>query len=99
MDAISKCIFDLVAFDVQYPQALNIVHPRTVRWDMVMGYIKEALRLQRATTLPFVSFQQWVELLESKSIAQKHDDLRRIVSRVQLVIYHARYGKLLIVPC
>lgn len=100
MDAVSKCIFDLVAFDGQYPRALNIVHPRTVKWDMVMGYIKEALRLQRATTLPFVSFQQWVELLESRSIAQEHDDLRRIVSRVptcnlQSTIRKVTHGSLL----
>jgi hypothetical protein len=82
MDAVSRAILD-VAFTKELPPiALNLVHPRPVRWDDVMLPAGKAAARQKnlGTDLRVVSFQEWFSLVEKRAKLASEDDLKNIVS-------------------
>ena len=76
MHAVSKAILDVAFSHKQPPIALNIVHPRPVKWSTVMRDVRDALLAAKVSSeaLPLVPFGEWFEQLEGRAkIADEHD--------------------------
>ncbi|KAG6878054.1 putative NRPS-like protein biosynthetic cluster [Termitomyces sp. T159_Od127] len=56
-------ILDIAFSDDKLPEAINLVHPRPAKWDMVIDALKAVLD-QGGSSLRIVSFQEWFSLLE-----------------------------------
>ncbi|KAF8971819.1 acetyl-CoA synthetase-like protein [Flammula alnicola] len=77
-NSVSDCLMDLVFYAERYPPALNIVHPNPVPWNATIKHIREALELERNTSLPLISFQEWFTILGKRGASSNSDDLVKI---------------------
>ncbi|KAF8974264.1 hypothetical protein BDZ97DRAFT_1772696 [Flammula alnicola] len=82
MDAVSDSILDLVFYPKRFPSALNLVHSKPIKWNAVIQYIADALARERGMTasIPLVSFQEWVSMLEKRARSSTNEDQANIVS-------------------
>ncbi|KAF4617234.1 hypothetical protein D9613_005789 [Agrocybe pediades] len=85
MDAVSRCISDVIFFDPSerdiknFPNTLNIRHPKPVPWHTVMQYVVEALDISKEDgkeALRLVPFQEWISTLDAYST--KHEDTSKV---------------------
>lgn len=82
MHSVAQTILDIAFSEQPASPALNIVHPRPVAWNSVIGSIDEALVQEGviASKLPVVDFATWFSQLELHSRNASEDALREIVS-------------------
>jgi len=80
MHSVAQTILDIAFSEQPASPALNIVHPRPVAWNSVIGSIDEALVQEGviASKLPVVDFATWFSQLELHSRNASEDALREI---------------------
>ncbi|KAG6863132.1 hypothetical protein C0993_012766, partial [Termitomyces sp. T159_Od127] len=77
MHAVSKTILDIAFSADNLPEAINLVHPRPVKWVEVMNAFKAVLD-KDGYPLRMVSFQEWFSLLEKRAGNASDADLQAI---------------------
>lgn len=83
MDGVAQALLDIALTNSDHlDQALNIVHPRPITFDMAMTSINEALLAAGVikTALHVIPQAQWSQLLESRALNASSTDMERIVS-------------------
>lgn len=65
---------------------MNVVHPRPVSWEVVLGGVREEL----GGNLPFIPLAEWVAELEARSEKSSLEDLSNIVSMFPISIRRHR---------
>ncbi|KAF8219495.1 putative aminoadipate reductase [Tricholoma matsutake] len=81
MDAVSRTILDVAFAKERPPTALNLVHPRPVKWNDVILPVGKAVARQRMLgpeALRVVSFQKWFSLVEKRAKSASEDNLKNI---------------------
>ncbi|KAF8154567.1 hypothetical protein B0H34DRAFT_661311 [Crassisporium funariophilum] len=80
MHSVSQAILDVALSDSKSADALNLVHPRPVSWEVLMSDINDALVQEgvSASRIPVVSFKEWFSLLEARSINATDDVIKQI---------------------
>ncbi|KAF8901181.1 acetyl-CoA synthetase-like protein [Gymnopilus junonius] len=80
MHSVAQTILDIALSEKPTSPALNIVHPRPVTWNSVMGSINDALVQEGVipNKLPIVDFTTWFSHLESHSRSSLEDVLKEI---------------------
>lgn len=79
MDAVSRTIIDVAFAKDRPPTALNLVHPRPVKWNDVILPVGEAVARQRKLgLLRVIPFQEWFSLVEKHAKSASEDDLKNI---------------------
>ncbi|KAJ3517676.1 hypothetical protein NLJ89_g350 [Agrocybe chaxingu] len=80
MDATAQTILDVAFAKQQPPFALNLVHPRPIKWEEVMGAISSELMVVSGSTtpLPLIPFHEWVKKVEEKAKSPVADDFEKI---------------------
>jgi thioester reductase-like protein len=78
--AISNAILDVAFAKEEPPIAVNLVHPRPIAWRTLMQPVADALVERNVTScpLPFVSFSEWLEKLESSAKDLSEETMKRI---------------------
>jgi len=76
MDAVSKCIVELIFHNKRLPPVLNVVHPRPTDWNTVIKLIGDALVLQKKLNSPLtlISFQEWFYVLKARAKAANQEN-------------------------
>jgi hypothetical protein len=76
MDAVSKCIVELIFHNKRLPPVLNVVHPRPTDWNTVIKLIGDALVLQKKlySPLTLISFQEWFYVLKARAKAANQEN-------------------------
>ncbi|KDR70727.1 hypothetical protein GALMADRAFT_75816 [Galerina marginata CBS 339.88] len=95
MDVVSNLVLSFAFSRLPLPQAVNILHPRPIEWNAAMKYLAAALVQEAKKSLPFVSFSEWISLLDKHGLpesaktdvpAQKLLDFFKKLSAADLVI-------------
>jgi hypothetical protein len=84
MDDVAQAVLDIALTTSHNPdQALNIVHPRPVPFDMMMANINEAMLSAGIIKAPLniIPQTQWSQLLESRALNAASSDIEHIVIR------------------
>ncbi|KAJ7052222.1 putative aminoadipate reductase [Mycena amicta] len=73
-EAVAQCIVDLALLPAEggKPFAVNVVHPRPVAWDAVMG------AMARVAQLPLVPIAEWVQQLDQSAKNATAEDMGKI---------------------
>ncbi|KAF7293887.1 Acetyl-CoA synthetase-like protein [Mycena chlorophos] len=73
-ETVAQSIVDvaLLSSEVEQPFALNLVHPRPIRWDMVFG------AMAREAKLPLVPLTEWIAQIGDKAKTATAADLERV---------------------
>ena len=97
MHSVAQTILDIASSQPPVPPALNIVHPRPVTWNAVIGAINAALVEEGiiGSKLPVVDFATWFSQLEQHSKNASEDSLRDIVSSKCLIAFDSHCDVLL----
>ncbi|KAF7341016.1 Acetyl-CoA synthetase-like protein [Mycena sanguinolenta] len=70
--AVSQTIIDAAVSEERVPFAVNLVHPRPVRWDFAMSIMASMLQL------PLIPGTDWFQRLQDKSASATDEDIERI---------------------
>lgn len=94
MDAVSKCIVELIFHNKRLPPVLNVVHPRPTDWNTVIKLIGDALVLQKKLNSPLtlISFQEWFYTLKARAKAANQEN--KIELRIVRLIFFFLLGLL-----
>ncbi|KAF9228211.1 acetyl-CoA synthetase-like protein [Gyrodon lividus] len=78
--AVSDAILDVAFAKDEPPIAVNLVHPRPVKWVSLMKPISSVLYQKSLTSepLPLVPFGEWVTRLEKCAANMSEDNIRRL---------------------
>ncbi|KAJ7718257.1 putative aminoadipate reductase [Mycena metata] len=71
-EAVSQTIVDTALCGEKPPFAINLVHPRPIPWDDVIS------SMARIVQLPLVSFAEWVQQLQDRSVGATAEDIEHI---------------------
>ncbi|KAF9000304.1 hypothetical protein BDQ17DRAFT_1427303 [Cyathus striatus] len=81
MDAAAMSILDIAFSAEPCTEAVNLVHPRPVKWNVIMVHIRSALKKYlniEEQSMGIIPFSDWVALLESRAKEAEHDYLQNI---------------------
>jgi thioester reductase-like protein len=83
-DAVCQAIIDVAFAEATPDRALNLVHPRPVPWQKLMGHVADALGAEGvcAQRLPLVPMGEWRAKLADASASAGDAELQRIVRRI-----------------
>ncbi|EPQ57834.1 acetyl-CoA synthetase-like protein [Gloeophyllum trabeum ATCC 11539] len=73
MQAVARTVLDVGLAAGEPPLAVNVVHPRPVKWTDIMEVIRKALG-HSSKSLALVSFSEWVTRLEKRAAKAETDD-------------------------
>ncbi|KAJ7052223.1 hypothetical protein C8F01DRAFT_998359, partial [Mycena amicta] len=71
-EAVSQAIVDVALTEDEQPFAVNLVHPRPVPWDALMGAMAQVAQL------PLVPITQWVEQVDRRAKNASAEDMEKI---------------------
>ncbi|KAJ7052216.1 putative aminoadipate reductase [Mycena amicta] len=71
-EAVSQAIVDVALTEDEQPFAVNLVHPRPVPWDAVMGAMAQVAQL------PLVPITEWVEQVERRARNANAESMEQI---------------------
>ncbi|KAJ7718234.1 putative aminoadipate reductase [Mycena metata] len=71
-EAVSQTIVDTALSVEKPPFAINLVHPRPIPWDDVISSMAKTVQL------PLVSFPDWVQQLQNRSVGATAEDIENI---------------------
>ncbi|KAG6906942.1 putative NRPS-like protein biosynthetic cluster [Tephrocybe rancida] len=75
LPSATGAILDVAFFPDVPPEALNLVHPRPIRWNDVIDALKRTLE-QGGASLRVSPFQEWFALLEKRSKNSNDADIK-----------------------
>ncbi|KAJ7045248.1 putative aminoadipate reductase [Mycena alexandri] len=71
-EAVSQAIVDAALSIEKPPFAINLVHPRPIRWDEVIS------TMARTVQLPLVPFADWVQQIQDRSVGAAAEEIENI---------------------
>ncbi|KZT21262.1 acetyl-CoA synthetase-like protein [Neolentinus lepideus HHB14362 ss-1] len=81
-EVVARAVLDVAFKSERPPSTLNVLHPHPVSWSNIMECVRTALVKTvdhgKSNPLPFVSFKQWVTLLEKKAVSATESDMQTI---------------------
>ncbi|EPQ57831.1 acetyl-CoA synthetase-like protein [Gloeophyllum trabeum ATCC 11539] len=90
MQAVARTVLDVGLAAGEPPLAVNVVHPRPVKWTDIMVAIRKALG-HSSESLALVSFSEWVSRLEKRA-AKAETNGHGLVPAVRLLEFFRKHA-------